>query len=148
MIASLLLSLGIPALLCGGWFAAAMFFAPAAAVLKSTLDFLRSPLGTAIGVIALALFLYVAGWIGGDVHGSNATRAAWRADISARELAEADREGALRAEMKRAGAAAVSVDLSYSRNIDQKVQDYVAKTPAVACRRATRDDVVRLLGIQ
>jgi hypothetical protein len=148
MIASLFLSLGGLGLLGGGWVVAALFFAPAASLLKSTLDFLRSPLGTALGVLALALFLHVAGWIAGDIHGAGEVRAAWKADTAARVAAEADREAALRAEMKRTADAGVSVDLSYSRNIDQKVQDYVAKTPAVACRRATRDDVVRLLAIQ
>jgi hypothetical protein len=147
MIAPLFLSLGGLGLLGGGWFVAALFFAPAASLLKSTLDFLRSPLGTALGVIALALFLYVAGWIAGDVHGSNATRAAWRADVAAKAKAADDREAALRAEMRGVAAVGIAVDLSYSRSIDQKVHDYVAKTPAVACRRATRDDIVRLLAI-
>lgn len=148
MIASLLLTLGVPAVLGGGWVAAALVWAPAASLLKSALDFLRSPLGTALGVIALALFLYVAGWIGGDIHGAREVRAAWKADTAARVAAEADREAALRAEMKRAADAGASVDLTYSRSIDQKVQTYVAQTPAIACRRATRDDIVRLLSIK
>jgi hypothetical protein len=148
MIASLFLSLGGLGLLGGGWLVAALFFAPAASLLKSTLDFLRSPLGTALGLLGLALFLHVAGWIAGDVHGSNKTRAAWRAEIAERDQAEADREAALRIEMKRAADAGVSVDLIYSHSIDQKVQGYVAQTPAVACRRATRDDIVRLLSIK
>jgi succinate dehydrogenase/fumarate reductase cytochrome b subunit len=148
MIASLFLSLGGLGLLGGGLFVASMFFAPAASLLKSTFDFLRSPLGQALGVIALGLFLHVAGWIAGDVHGSNATRAAWRADNLAKAEAAATREAALRSEMKRIAGAGVSVDLAYSRSVDQKVQDYVAKTPAVACRRATGDDIVRLLSIK
>jgi hypothetical protein len=148
MIASLLLSLGLPVALGGGWWVAALFFAPAASTLKSTLDFLRSPLGTALGVIALALFLYGAGWIGGDIHGAREVRADWKADTAARVAAEAAREAALRAEMQRVASAGASVDLTYSRSIDQKVHDYVAQTPAVACRRATRDDIVRLLSIK
>lgn len=132
----------------GGLAVAALYVPTVASLMKAALDFLRSPLGTALGIIALALFLYGSGWIGGDIHGAREVHAAWKADVLARAAAEADRESALRAEMQRTAAAGVSVDLTYSRSIDQKVQDYVAKTPAVACRRATRDDVVRLLSIK
>jgi hypothetical protein len=148
MIASLFLSLGGLGLLGGGWFVAALFFAPAASLLKSTLDFLRSPLGTALGVIALALFLYVAGWIAGDVHGSNATRADWRADNAAKAKAAEARSIALNVEMSGIVGAALGHDDQFGKIIDQKVHDYVAKTPAVACRRATGDDIVRLRAIE
>lgn len=132
----------------GGLGVAALFVPSVAAILKSALDFLRSPLGTMLGAIALALFLYGAGYIGGDIHGAGEVHAAWKADTAARVTAEANREAALRAEMQRAAGAGASVDLTYSRSIDQKVQGYVAQTPAVVCRRATRDDIVRLLSIK
>jgi hypothetical protein len=63
--------------------------ADTAGLLKSALDFLRSPLGTMLGAIALGLFLYV----GLDRRRHPrlaATRAAWRADtIALRTKAEA-----------------------------------------------------------
>lgn len=148
MIASLLLSLGIPAVLGGGWCVAALFFAPAAATLKSVLDFLRSPLGTALGVIALALFLYVAGWIGGDVHGSNATRAAWRADNAAKERAAASRAIALNVEMSGIVDAASGYDDKFGKIIDQKVAENAAQSPRRPECRATGADIGRLLSIR
>lgn len=132
----------------GGVWILALFVPTVAAVLKSTLDFVRSPLGQLLAVLALGLLLFSSGWISGDVHGSGQVRAAWRADIAAREAAEARREAALREEMSRFAGNGVSLDLSFSHSIDQKVQTYVAKTPDVACRRATRDDIVRLLSIK
>lgn len=132
----------------GGLGLAALYVPTVGALLKSALDFLRSPLGTAIGILAGVVILYGAGYIAGDIHGAGEVRGAWNADKIARAHAEADREAALRAEMRRAADAGMSVDLTYSRSIDQKVQDYVAKTPAAVCRRATRDDVERLLSIK
>lgn len=148
MLTSLFLSLGGLGLLGGGWGLAALFFAPAATLLKSTFDFLRSPLGTALGVLALALFLHVAGWIAGDVHGTNATRAEWRADNAAKAKAAADRSLALALEMKGIVDAARGYDDQFGKIIDRKVQDYVANIPAVSCRRATRDDIERLRAVE
>lgn len=132
----------------GGLFLAAMFLPAVALVLKAMLDFARSPLGQLLAVIALGLFLFSSGWISGDLHGDGKVRAAWRADTAAREVAEAKREEALREEMSRFAGNGVSLDLSFSHSIDQKVQTYVAKTPDVACRRATRGDIDRLRAIQ
>jgi len=148
MIGSLLLSLGVPVALGGAWWVAALFYVPAASLLKSVLDFLRSPLGTAIGVLALALFLHVSGYIAGDIHGAAEVRASWRADNEAKAIAAAKRSLALAVEMKGIVDAASGYDDQFGKIIDQKVHDYVAKTPAVACRRATRDDIDRLRAIE
>lgn len=148
MLLSLLLTVGGLIGAGGGLWVAALFVPTVAGVLKSALDFLRSPFGTVLGVLALALFLYVSGWIGGDLHGAREVRAAWKADIALRVAAETERETDLRAEMARIAGNSASFDLTFSHSIDQKVQTYVAQTPAVACRRATRDDIVRLLSIK
>lgn len=132
----------------GGLGLAALYVPTVGALLKSALDFLRSPLGTAIGILAGVVILYGAGYIAGDIHGAGEVRGAWKADTAKRIAAETNRETWLAAEMKRFASAGVTVDLTYSRSIDQKVQDYVAKTPAAVCRRATRDDVERLLSIK
>ncbi len=132
----------------GGVGMAALFWPSFGALLKSVFDFLRSPLGIVLGGIVGAFMVYSLGWIGGDIHGTRVTRAEWRADRLARAKAEAARELTLRVEMKRAADAGVARDLTYSRSIDQKVQDYVAQTPAVACRRATRDDIRRLQAVE
>lgn len=132
----------------GGVWVLALFVPTVAAVLKSTLDFARSPIGELLAVLALGLFLFSSGWISGDVHGSGKVRAAWRADTAMREAAEAKREADLRDEMQRFAGNAVSLDLTFSHSIDQKVHTYVAQTHDVACRRATGDDIKRLLAIQ
>jgi hypothetical protein len=133
----------------GGVASLGAFFVPTvAALLKSALDFLRSPFGMVVGVLALVGIVHVSGWIGGDIHGSNKVRAAWRADTEAQARAALSRELALQAEMKSFADRGVALDLTFSKSIDQKVQDYVAKTPSLACRRATRDDIGRLLSIR
>jgi len=148
MLVSLLLTLaGLTG--TGGILAVAAFFVPSiAAVLKSVFDFLRSPLGTMLGAIVLALFLYGAGYIAGDIHGDREVRVAWRAETAARKAAEAERAAKLSDEMARIAGNALSFDATFSHSIDQKVQAYVAKTPAVECRRATDDDIKRLLSIK
>lgn len=148
MLTSLFVTLAGLVSAAGGVGAAALFWPSFGALLKSVFDFLRSPLGIALGGIAGAFMIYALGWIGGDIHGTRVTRAEWRADRLARAKAEASRELALRVEMKREADAGLARDLIYSRSIDQRVHDYVAQTPALACRRATRDDIRRLLSIQ
>ena len=148
MLASLLWTLAGLVGAGGGLGIAALFVPSVAAILKSALDFLRSPLGTMLGGIALVLFLYGAGYIAGDMHGAAEVRAEWKADIALRVAAEERREADLRDEMARIAGNGVSLDLTFSHSIYQKVQAYVAKTPAVDCRRATRGDIERLLSIK
>lgn len=148
MLVSLLLTLGGIVGTGGGLAVAAMFVPTVAAILKSVLDFLRSPLGTVLGILAGVVILYGAGYIAGDMHGDGEVRAAWKADTALRVAAEQRREADLRDEMARVAGNAASFDLTFSHSIDQKVQTYVAKTPAVDCRRATRDDIERLLSIK
>jgi hypothetical protein len=126
-------------------YVASMFVPSLALLLKSVLDFLRSPLGTILGVIGLGLFLYVSGWIGGDISGSRSTRAAWVADNVAKERAQAAREALLRATMKREAEAAILADEAFGNSIDQKVQKNVSEnTDRAACRGATAGDIGRL----
>lgn len=133
----------------GGGLGLAAFFVPSiAAILRSVFDFLRSPLGTVIGILVGVVILYGAGYVAGDIHGDGKVRAAWKADTDRRVAAEAAREAALRAQMARVVHEGAALDLTFSQSIDQKVHAYVAKTPALNCRRATRDDVERLLSIK
>ncbi|WP_315734142.1 hypothetical protein [Bradyrhizobium sp. SZCCHNR1093] len=148
MIASLFWTLAGLAGAGGGLWIAALFMPTVAALLKAALDFLKSPLGTVAGLLGLVAVLYVAGWIAGDVHGSNAVRSAWRADVAAKSKAAAVRELALRADMQKLADQVLAYDGVFSKHIDDKVSTYVAKTPDVACRRATDADVGRLLSIR
>jgi hypothetical protein len=132
----------------GGLWVSALFVPQIAALLKAALDFLKSPLGTVSGLLALVAVLYVAGWIGGDVHGANATRAAWRADVAAKEKRAAERELALRVEMKELADRVLTYDDKSTKQIDDEVASYVAKTPVSPECRATDADVRRLLSIQ
>lgn len=148
MLATLLFSVGGLVAAGGGLWVAALFVPPLAALVKSTLDFLRSPIGTLAGVGGLCLFLFLSGWIGGDVHGSRATRAAWAADVAAKSKAAAEREIALRLEMKKLADGVLTIDGAFSTHIDDEVKTYVPQNPIADCRRATGDDVRRLLSIQ
>jgi hypothetical protein len=148
MLTTLLLSVGgLVGTGVGAWIAA-MFVPSFALLLKSALDFLRSPLGTLLGVGALCAFLFVSGWIGGDVHGTTATRAAWRAENTARERAQAARELTLHLNMRREADAAITADDQFGKSIDGKVQKNESEnSDRSACRAATGADIGRLLSI-
>jgi hypothetical protein len=147
MLTSLFVTLAGLAGAGGGLWVAAMFVPTVAALLKAALDFLKSPLGTVLGLIGLVAVLYVAGWVGGDLHGASATQAAWRADVAAKEKRAAERELALRTEMKALADRVLTFDGASSKQIDDKVASYVAKTPFSPECRATDADVRRLLSI-
>lgn len=148
MLTSLLLTLGGLVTAGGGLWAVALFVPTVATLLGKALDFLKSPLGVGLGIAALVVILYGAGYVAGDLHGSGEVRAAWRADTAARAAAEAKREADLKTEMARFAGNASALDLTFSKSIDQKVHAYVAQTPALDCRRATRRDIERLLSIK
>ena len=148
MLASMFWTLAGLATAGGGLWIAALFVPTVATLLKAAFDFLKSPLGTALGLLGLVAVLYVAGWIAVDVHGTSATKAAWRADVTAKAKAAADREAALQVEMKRLADQVLGFDGKSTKQLDDEVANYVAKTPNVACRRATDADVRRLLSIQ
>lgn len=132
----------------GGVWVLALFVPTVAAVVKSTLDFARSPIGIALAGVALVLFLFSSGYISGDLHGTAKTKAAWRADVDATARAAIARESALREEMKKMADAATATDDSFGKSLDQQVQKNAAENPdPLACRRATRDDIRRLLSI-
>lgn len=148
MLATLLWSLGGLATAGGGLWIAALFVPTVAALLKSTLDFLRSPVGTLVAVGALGLFLFVSGWVGGDIHGTTATRTAWRAADDAKARAEAARELALKLKMQAAADTALGADDAFIKSIDQQVQkNETEQSDRPACRRATGADIGRLLSI-
>lgn len=133
----------------GGLWVAALFLPQLALLLKAALDFLRSPLGTILGVIALGVFLFASGWVSGDIHGTSATKAAWRAADAARAKADELRDAALKAKMKREADAAIATDDTFTKSLDQQVQKNESEnSDRPACRRATGDDIKRLLSIQ
>lgn len=148
MLASLLWTLAGLVGAGGGVGLAALFVPSVAAILKSVLDFLRSPLGTMLGGIALVLFLYASGYIAGDMRGDAGVRAEWKADIAAREKAEAAREAALRNEMELLAGRVLANDEAFGKHIDNEVHAHVAQNAKRPECRATDDDVRRLLSIQ
>src|SRR5882757_4703223 len=102
MMQSLFWTIGGLVIAGGGLWIAALFVPTIAVLLKAVLDFLRSPLGAILGIGALGVLLFSSGWIAGDIDGSGKTRAAWAADVAAKAKAAAEREVALRLEMKAA----------------------------------------------
>src|SRR5579872_1590247 len=120
MLATLLWSLGGLATAGGGLWVAALFVPTVAGLLKATLDFLRSPVGTLVVVGALGLFLFTSGWVGGDIHGTSTTRAAWRVADDAKARAEASRVLALRLTMQSTASAALAADDAFTKSIDEK----------------------------
>ena len=75
-----------------------------------------------IGAVALGLVLFVSGWIGGDLHGTEETRAAWRAanDKAAREAIARDASIARQARASVDGEIAMLSDVTNS--LSEKVQ--------------------------
>jgi hypothetical protein len=132
----------------GGAGVLALFVPSVASALRAALDFLRSPLGTLLGGLALSAILYVAGYVGGDVHGTRETRAEWAADVAAKAKAADARETALRLEMRRLVEPVLADDETFGKTIEQKVTHDVAQNSADPCRRATGADIGRLLSIR
>lgn len=127
-----------------GLYVLAMFVPSVAAVLRAALDFVRSPIGTACAIIVGGFLLASSMWVAGDIHGTNVTRAAWRAD-NARKKAAAEREiaenrikAAADADLRIAGLDA------YAKTLEKKVADYENQNPARHGMRLTDDDVRRL----
>lgn len=134
----------------GGLWLAALFLPPVALALKAALDVLRSPFGQVVAAMALCVVLYGAGWIAGDLHGAAEVRAAWRAaDLKARDAQQA-REAAIRATMRAEAERSLATLDVFDQSIDSKVKTHAMQKPAdlAVCRRATRDDVRRLLDIR
>lgn len=132
----------------GGLWVAALFIPTVAITLKAVLDFLRSPIGQIVALIALLLFVFVSAWIGGDIHGTRETKAAWTADRLARAKAESDRTEQLKVTMKAEAEARLAADQVFSLSIDAKVKTYVPHFPANAACRATRADIEWLFSIR
>ena len=63
----------------GAAWIAALFVPSVAVTLKAAVDFVRSPVGTVAAAIVGGLVLYGAGYVSGDMDGTNRTRVAWRA---------------------------------------------------------------------
>jgi hypothetical protein len=147
MLTTLLVSGGVLFTAFGGLWIAALFLPAVATLLAAALNFAKSPIGMVLAIAALAFFAFSSGWVGGDIHGTSATKAEWKADTDARVKAEALREAKLLSDMKATAGSGWADDLVFSKSIDGKVQTYVAETPIAACRRATSDDVRRLLSI-
>jgi hypothetical protein len=147
MLASLIIS-GAGVIGTGlGVYVAALFVPTLAMLLKSTLDFLRSPVGMIAGAMVGAFLLYVVGWVGGDLHGSNQTRAAWRAADIAAAKARLANETAIRVEMKKVADQQVFDVYQFTKSLAAKVATHDSETVFNSARRATADDIRRLLQI-
>lgn len=144
MITSLVVTLITAAIGGGGVWLLALFVPSAALLLRAALDFLRSPLGLVIAVIAGGLFLFTSGWIGGDIHGTTATRAAWRADNAAKK-AEAERE--IATNKLRAAADAdkrIAALDDYAKSLKARIETYERENPGRDGMRLSDDDVKRM----
>ncbi|WIG52466.1 MAG: hypothetical protein OJF48_003385 [Afipia sp.] len=134
----------------GGFWIAALFVPSIAVAFRATVDFLRSPLGAALAIIALGFVLFASGYVSGDIHGTDATRAEWKAANAKAAEAKAANEARIKSIMvAEADRSIVSLDLFF-QSLDAKVKNYADHKPgdALSCRRATRDDIRRLLDIQ
>lgn len=131
-----------------GIYVAAMFIPTFAALLKSTLDFLRSPVGMIAGAMVGAFLIYSAGWVGGDIHGTNKTRAAWRAARVQAEKAWVLREAGFRREMQAAVARVLDGIRKDDNATDKREKDYEASTGKPGrSGYPTADDIKRLYRI-
>jgi uncharacterized membrane protein len=145
MLSGLFWTLAVPAIAGGGLWIAALFVPSIAILLKAALDFLRSPLGLIVAVIAAGLFLFSSGWIAGDIRGSNTTRAEWNADNAAK-LAAARREIAENKLRAAADADKRLADLdAYAKTLEQKVATYERENPSRDGMLLTADDIRRML---
>ncbi|MGC2776497.1 MAG: hypothetical protein WA418_12790 [Bradyrhizobium sp.] len=132
----------------GGLWIAAFFLPSAATLLTSALDFVKSPVGTLLAMAGVVFFAFSTAWVGGDLHGTNATRAEWRADIARRAKAAADREAALSLDMHSVATRFLRDDGAFGKHLDDEVTINVAKAPKRPECRATGDDIKRLLSIR
>lgn len=101
----------------GGLWVAALFIPSVAAVVSSTLRFLSSPFGMVCGAIVAALVIYGAGWVGGDIHGTGKTRAAW---IAANVVAD-----------RKAAARDASIDVIARAGVDKEIAAEDRETAAL-----------------
>jgi hypothetical protein len=131
----------------GGLWIAALFLPTVATLLASALNFAKSPIGMVLAIGALVMFAFSSAWVGGDLHGTNTTRAEWRADTAVKAKVAADREAALRSEMQTLADAGLKVDGEFGKQIDNEVSTNVAKAPKRLECRASGDDVERLLSV-
>ncbi|WP_316168976.1 MULTISPECIES: hypothetical protein [unclassified Bradyrhizobium] len=136
------------AIACGGWWMLALFVPSAAIALKAVLDFLRAPIGQILaGIVALVLwsgFIYAEG----DVHGANATHAAWRAADAAAIAAAHKRDALIKAAVASATDHAIADIAASDKSLDQKVEQYGKANSGRPECRATADDIRRLLSIR
>lgn len=133
----------------GGFWIAALFVPSVAIAFKATVDFLRSPLGAALALVALGFVLFASGFVSGDIHGTDTVRAEWRAANKAAAEAKVANEARIKSIMvAEADRSIVSLDLFF-QSIDAKAKNYADHKPsdALSCRRATRGDIRRLLDI-
>jgi hypothetical protein len=145
MLTSLIWTLGGLVLSGGGIWLAAAFVPSFALLLKSAIDFVRSPIGTVIAAVAGGFLLFSAAWVSGDLHGTAQTRAEWRADNVAKKAA-ADRviaENKLRATAD-ADKRIASIE-AFANTLAEKVKKYESETPVRDGMRLTGDDIRRLL---
>lgn len=132
----------------GGIWIAALFVPSVAMVLKAAVDFIRSPVGTVVAAIVAGVALYSAGFVTGDVRGTNATRAAWRQANAAADLAAKKRDALVKAKVAADASAALARLESDEKITDKKVSDNEVQNPGRPECRATDADIRRLLSIR
>ncbi|HGW6372435.1 TPA: hypothetical protein ACNHTT_004664, partial [Escherichia coli] len=126
----------------------ALFVPSVAVTLKAAVDFVRSPVGTVAAAIVGGLVLYGAGYVSGDMEGTDKTRAAWRAANVEADLAAKRRDALIKAKVA-ADADAASARLESDDKItDQGVSENEKPNPGRPECRATGDDIRRLLSIR
>ncbi len=132
----------------GAAWIAALFVPSVAITLKTAVDFVRSPVGTVAAAIVGGLVLYGAGYVSGDMEGTDKTRAAWRAANVEADLAAKRRDALIKAKVA-ADADAASARLESDDKItDQGVSENEKPNPGRPECRATGDDIRRLLSIR
>jgi len=107
---------------------------------KAAYSFFTSPIGRALGMVALAGLLFLAG----DIHRARKDAAAWRAKIEAAEQARVERDATIKAQVSKDANARMAVLAREKSDLENKVADYAKKLDANSACRVTRSDLKRL----
>lgn len=147
MFASLFWTLAALAAGGGGLWIAALFVPTLAAVLSSLLKFLASPFGMICGAAAGVVILFSAGWIAGDIHGSEDVRAAWHAADAAIKQQADNRDANVEHTAKVEADTTIATIDADAANLAAKVKDYETSHHDRPACPASGNDVRRLLDI-
>ena len=132
----------------GAAWIAALFVPSVAVTLKAAVDFVRSPVGTVAAAIVGGLVLYGAGYVSGDMDGTNRTRVAWRAANAKADQAAKARDALIKRKVAADAEAATARLQTDDKITDQGVSENEKPNPGRPECRATGDDIRRLLSIR